>query len=194
MKRVTFAGQKVDQAFKALLSFLTDQQGAYLDVDDLLPLHFFRRRHEALWNDIREVYPYDNRRLREKLASLETHLLMLEHSGAGRGTIYRLSRRASAILNEGVAYDMTRRLDREAIKVRILSLLKDRPLRNADIRNFTDMGRQQVYRILMELESDDLVYQESHGQAALWHLKKSLSTQRIKGVCLHHCLLHESIC
>ena len=57
---------------------------------------------------------------------------MLEHSGAGREAVYRLSR-ASAILNEGVAYDMTRRLDREAIKVRILSLLKDRPLRNADI-------------------------------------------------------------
>lgn len=164
-------------SFKTLLSFLTDKQGAYLDVDDLLLLHFFRRRHESHWNDIREAYPYDDRRLREKLASLETHLLMLEHSGSGRGMTYRLSRRASAILNEGVAYDMTRRLDREAIKVRILSLLKDRPLRNADIRNFTDLGRQQVYRIMKELESDDLVYQEGHGQAALWHLKQSLSKQ-----------------
>ena len=175
--RVTFPGQKADQAFKALLSFLTDQQGAYLDVDDLLLLHFFRRRHEANWNDIREAYPYDDRRLREKLASLETHLFMLEHGGTGRGALYRLSRRASAVLNEGVAYDMTRRLDREAIKVRILSLLKDRPLRNADIRNFTDLGRQQVYRIMKELESDDLVYQAGHGQAALWHLKRSLSKQ-----------------
>jgi ATP-dependent DNA helicase RecG len=175
--RVTFPGQKVDQTFKALLSFLTDKQGAYLDVDDLLLLHFFRRRHEANWNDIREAYPYDDRRLREKLASLETNLLMLEHSGSGRGMTYRLSRRASAILNEGVAYDMTRRLDREAINVRILSLLKDRPLRNADIRNFTDLGRQQVYRIMKELEADDLVYQDGHGQAALWHLKQSLSKQ-----------------
>jgi len=175
--RVTFPGQKIDQAFKALLSFLTDQQGAYLDVDDLLLLHFFRRRHEARWNEVREVYPYDERRLREKLAYLETHLLMLEHSGTGRGTVYRLSRRASAILNEGVTYDMTRRLDKEAIKVRILSLLKDRSLRNADIRNFTDLGRQQAYRIMKELESDDLVYQEGHGQAALWHLKQSLNKQ-----------------
>jgi ATP-dependent DNA helicase RecG len=72
---------------------------------------------------------------------------------------------------------MTRRLDREAIKIRILSLLKDRPLRNADIRNFTDLGHQQVYRIMKELESDDLVYQEGHGQAALWHLKQLLSKQ-----------------
>jgi hypothetical protein len=50
-------------------------------------------------------------------------------------------------------------------------------LRNADIRNFTDLGRQQVYRIMKELESDDLVYQEGHGQTALWHLKQSLSKQ-----------------
>ena len=67
--------------------------------------------------------------------------------------------------------------DREAINVRILSLLKDRPLRNADIRNFTDLGRQQFYRILKELEANDLVYQDGHGQAALWHLKQSLSKQ-----------------
>lgn len=170
--RVTFPGQKVDQAFKALLSFLTDKQGAYLDVDDLLLLHFFRRRHEAHWNDIREAYPYDDRRLREKLASLETRLLMLEHSGAGRGAIYRLSRRASAILNEGVAYDMTRRLDREAIKVRILSLLKDRSLCNAEIRAFTDLERQQVTAILEALKSEGQVYLDGRGAGARWHLTK----------------------
>lgn len=119
--RVTCPGQQVDKASKALLDVLINVQGAYLDVDDLLLLHFFRR-HEVHWNEMREAYPYDDRRLREKLASLETNLHMLEHSGTGRGTIYRLSRRAAAILSEGVTYDMTRRLDKEAIKVRILSL------------------------------------------------------------------------
>jgi len=172
--RVTFPGQKVDQAFKALLSFLIDQQGAYLDVDDLLLLHFFRRRHEARWNDIREAYPYDDRRLHEKLASLENQMLMLEHSGTGRGTIYRLSRRASAILNESVAYDMTRRLDREAIKVRILSLLKDRPLRNAEIRAFTDLKRQQVTVVLKDLESEGQVFLDGKGAGARWHLTKRI--------------------
>ncbi len=162
----------VDQAFKALLLFLTDKQGAYLDVDDLLLLHFFRRRHEVPWKELREVYPYDDRRLREKLASLETTLLMLEHSGTGRGTIYRLSRRASAILNEGATYDMTRRLDREAIKIRILTLLKDRPLRNAEIRAFTDLERQQVTAILKDLESEGQVSLAGKGAGARWHLAK----------------------
>jgi ATP-dependent DNA helicase RecG len=170
--RVNFPGQKVDQAFKTLLSFLTDKQGAYLDVDDLLLLHFFRRRHEVPWNEVREAYPYDDRRLREKLASLETNLLMLEHSGTGRGTIYRLSRRASAILNQGVTYDMTRRLDREAIKVRILSLLRDRPLRNAEIRAFTDLERQQVTTILKDLKSEGQAFLNGKGAGARWHLTK----------------------
>jgi ATP-dependent DNA helicase RecG len=169
--RVAFPGQQVDQAFKALLSFLTEKQGAYLDVDDLLLLHFFRRRHEAHWADLREAYPYDDRRLRERLAALETNLLMIEHSGR----VYRLSRRAAAILNQATAYDMTRRLDREAIKVRILTLLKDRPLRNAEIRAFTDLDRQQAYRIMKELTADGLIVSEGRGQAARWRLKQSLS-------------------
>jgi ATP-dependent DNA helicase RecG len=169
--RVTFPGQKVDKAFKALLDVLINVQGAYLDVDDLLLLHLFRRRHEAQWNEVSEAYPYDDRRLREKLASLETNLLMLEHSGTGRGTTYRLSRRAAAILHEGVTYDMTRRLDKEAIKVRILSLLRDRPLRNKDIRNFTDLGRKQVTGLLKELEADGQVFSSGHGAGALWHLR-----------------------
>lgn len=168
--RVTFPGQKIDQVFKGLLLFLTEKQGAYLDVDDLLLLHFFRRRHEAHWHDLKEAYPYDDRRLREKLASLENNLLMFEHSGSGRGTIYRLSRQAAAILNQGPAYDMTRRLDKEAIKVRILTLLKGRPLKNAEIRAFTDLGRQQVTALLKELENEGQINLDGRGAGARWHL------------------------
>lgn len=170
--RVSFPGQKVDQGFKALLHFLIDKQGAYLDVDDLLLLHFFRRRHEAQWNDVREAYPYDDRRLREKLASLETNLLTIEHSGTGRGTTYHLSRRAAALLNEGTTYDMTRRLDKEAIKVRILSLLKDRPLRNKEIRAFSDLERQQVTSVLNELADEGLIFLAGRGAGALWHRRQ----------------------
>ncbi len=170
--RVTFPGQKVDQAFKALLLFLNAQQGASLDVDDLLLLHFFRRRHEAHWQDLLKAYPYDERRLREKLASLENDLFMIEHSGGGRGTVYRLSRRAAAILNKGAAYDITRRLDKEAIKVRILTLLKDQSLTNTDIRAFTDLERQQVTALLKELEKDGLITVRGHGAGARWRLRK----------------------
>lgn len=87
--------------------------------------------------------------------------------GTGKGTTYRLSRKAAAILNEGVAYDITRRLDLEAIKVLIRSLLKDRPLRNSDIRSFTDLGRQQVYRIMKEKSLKQTVWSIKRGAAKL---------------------------
>lgn len=151
MVRVAFPDQQVDQAFKALLSFLTEKQGAYLDVDDLFLLRFFRRRHEAHWAELREAYRYDDRRLRERRAALATNLLMIEHSGR----VYRLSRRAAAILNQATTYDMTRGLGRGAIKVRILTLLEDRPLRTDEIRAYTDLDRQQTYRILRELAAEE---------------------------------------
>jgi ATP-dependent DNA helicase RecG len=95
---------------------------------------------------------------------------MIEHSSGGRGIVYRLSRCAAAILNQAATDDMTRRLDREAIKVRILTLFKDRPLRNAEIRAFTDLDRQQVTALLKELEQDGQVRVEGHGAGARWHL------------------------
>jgi ATP-dependent DNA helicase RecG len=168
--RVVFPGHAVDEPLKAFFRFLVVRQGEILDVDDLLLLHFFRRRHEATWNEVREAYPYDDRQLREKLAHMEYHLLALEHSGAGSNVTYRLTRRMAAILNETTAYDLNRRLDREAIKVRILSLLKERPLRNKDIRAFTDLDRQQVLLLLKELEAEGLVHPEGRGSAAFWHL------------------------
>jgi len=75
-------------------------------------------------------------------------------------------------LNEGATYDMTRRLDKEAIKVRILSLLKGRPLRNKEIRAFSDLERQQVTSVLKELEEEGLIFLDGRGAGALWHRKK----------------------
>lgn len=64
------------------------------------------------------------------------------------------------------------RLDREAIKVRILSLLKDQPLRNAEIRAFTDLERQQVTAILKALKFEGQVFLDGRGAGARWHLTK----------------------
>lgn len=168
--RVIFPGQEVDQLFRALLRFLTNTQGVSLDVDTLLLLHFFRRRHEATLPEIQEAYPYNDRLLKEKLAVMEHDLWVLERSGGGQGTVYRLSRRAAAILNAGTTYDLTRRLDKEAIKVRLLTLLKDRPLRNEEVRAFTDLSRKQVTKLLKELEADGQARLQGRGVGAYWHL------------------------
>lgn len=48
---------------------------------------------------------------------------------------------------------------------------------NANMRNFTDLGRQQVYRLMKEREDDGMISQAGRGQSARWHLKQSLDKQ-----------------
>jgi ATP-dependent DNA helicase RecG len=172
--RVTFLGQEVDRAFTALIHALADKD-VNLDVDSLLLLHFFYRRHEAHWPELQEAYPYNDRLLKEKLALLEYQLGVIEHTGGGQSVVYRLSRQGAAMLNASAAYDLTRRLDKEAIKVRILTLLKDRPLRNEDVRAFTDLSRKQVTSLLKELEEDGQVRLEGRGPGAYWYRVPSRS-------------------
>lgn len=168
--RLTFPGQEVDQAFRRLIRFVVETQEARLDADTLLLLHFFRRRQEAEWTEIREAYPYNDRQLREKLAFLENDVLAIEHSGSGDTRIYRLSRRAAAILAQGTTDELTRRFDKEAMKSRILALLRDRPLRNKEVRAFTDLDRQQVTAIMQELAQEGLVRLDGFGVGARWYL------------------------
>ena len=58
------------------------------------------------------------------------------------------------MLEKGVEYDRDKRLDKESIKIRILSILKERNLTNAQIRQMTGMDRQQVLRFMHEIEMD----------------------------------------
>jgi len=58
------------------------------------------------------------------------------------------------MLQKGIEYDRDKRLDKEAIKMRILSILKERNLTNAEVRHMTGMDRQQVLRLMRELEAD----------------------------------------
>lgn len=169
--RLTFPGQEVDQAFRRLIRFLVESQGAHLDADTLLLLHFFRRRQEAELAEIREAYPYNDRQLIEKLAVLEHTLLAIEHSGSGDNRVFRLSRRTATILAQGTTDELTRRIDREAMKSRIVSLLRDRPLRNKDVRAFTDLTRKQVTALLSELEGEGYIRREGWGAGTLWHIR-----------------------
>jgi predicted transcriptional regulator len=53
-----------------------------------------------------------------------------------------------------------------------LTLLKDRPLKNAEIREFTDLERQQVTSLLKDLEDEGQIVLDGHGAGARWQLKK----------------------
>lgn len=167
--KLTFLGQKVDQGFQRMINELLYKQGATIDTDDLLLLHAFSRRRELQWNELKQVYPYDERRLHEKLARLEHGLGMIRRAGTGRGTTYILSRQAVALIDRAAAYDMSSKLDGEAIKVRILSLVAERPLTNKELRTFTDLNRAQATSLLQELAQEGQIHLQGHGAGARWH-------------------------
>ena len=75
------------------------------------------------------------------------------------------------MLQKGIEYDRDKRLDKEAIKMRILSILKERNLTNAEVRHMTNMDRQQVLRLMRELEADGVQIKGS-GRGAYYYLSK----------------------
>jgi ATP-dependent DNA helicase RecG len=81
----------------------------------------------------------------------------LERGGTGRGTYWTLSRSlAKRLRPEGSDRQQTR-IDWEAAKTRILSILKQRAkaaepgLSNAELRKITAFNRDQVNRLMREL-------------------------------------------
>lgn len=51
-------------------------------------------------------------------------------------------------------YERQQSLDKEAVKIRVLSILKERTLTNKEIRQLTGMNSKQVQRLIKELEPD----------------------------------------
>ncbi|SMB80518.1 Winged helix-turn-helix DNA-binding [Desulfonispora thiosulfatigenes DSM 11270] len=80
--------------------------------------------------------------------------LILESIGRGKGRYYTLSRNAYKILKENMGYERQQSLDKEAIKIRILSILKKKNLSNKEIRQITGMDSKQVQRLMKELKLD----------------------------------------
>jgi ATP-dependent DNA helicase RecG len=68
--------------------------------------------------------------------------------------------------------ERNRRIDWEAAKTRVLSILKRRAekgdpgLQNAEVRQIVHMDRQQVNRLIHELEEEGQVRIEGHGRGA----------------------------
>ena len=97
----------------------------------------------------------------------------LERGGAGRGTWWRikpaLHRRLEGLGNA----ERDQRIDIDVAKTRVLNMLKQRKKRsepgltNADVRAITGYTRQQVNRLIHELE-DESVRLVGHGRGAAY--------------------------
>ncbi len=161
---VTVRGQETKREFLELVKRYPD-----LDVDHLLVLHYLTRHREVTARAAAEVCQRPIKTARETLGQLATHWHLVEAGGgAGRGRYYRLSRSGYEALVGALDYHVDRRLAGENAKARILDVLADRSLTNADIREMTQMNRRQVIALMNELRAEGLVRLVGKGRASRW--------------------------
>ena len=89
------------------------------------------------------------------------------YEAGGGGATYDLRRDLADRLRGRAAVDAELPLDEEAVRLRILALLKERGrLTNAEIRRFSGFHRLQVYRLVKGLEAEGKVRLAGKGRSA----------------------------
>lgn len=91
-------------------------------------------------------------RVEETLSYMENNLKLIQSRRTIKKKYYTFTREVYSMIEKDTEYNRDKRLDREAIKMRMLSILKERNLTNTDIRQMIGMERLQVVRFMKELE------------------------------------------
>jgi ATP-dependent DNA helicase RecG len=129
-------------------------------------------RHEDIdTQDAATVTQRSPEQVRELLSKLAHNMNLIEPVGRGRGRYYTLTRTAYELLKGDMTYERQQSLDKEAIKIRLLSILKERDLSNREIRQMTGLTSKQVQRIVRDLAADG-VKVVGHGMGAKYVLAR----------------------
>jgi ATP-dependent DNA helicase RecG len=155
---VTLLKQDVSAPFRSFVAEET-KQGRLPGVDELLVLQYLLRHTELETTLAAELCQRPEAAMRNTLSRMERDLGWIQRGGTGRGTYWTLSspiaRKLRADLPESLA-----RIDKEAAKTRILSILKQRReanengLSNSDLRKITSFDRTQVKSLMRELRQE----------------------------------------
>lgn len=148
------------------------RQGRDLNVDTLLILRHLLRHLEIETAKAAQLCQRTEPQMREHLASME-RAGYIEHGGSGRGAYWTLRPALHRQLAEPGHPERDRRIDWEAAKARILSILMERARRgegrlsNKEIRLIAHFDRNQVTRLMKELRDDHpQVISTGHGAGA----------------------------
>lgn len=165
--KIIFISEAMSPAFRTFVAE-ESQRGRELRVDNLLILHFLLRHPEIDTTVAARICQRRETDAREILNEMEVRLSYLERGGAGRGTYWSLRPDLHRQLSGTEYSERSRRIDWEAAKTRVLSVLKQRSergepgLSNSDIRRITHLDRNQVLRLMRELASEDSKVLLSH--------------------------------
>ena len=171
--RLTFRASKLSPSFRTFVAE-EGQRGIYLSVDHLLVLQHLLRHPEIDTATAGRICQRSQDEARETLSVLERELGHLDRGGSGRGTYWTLRADVHRRLAALGAASRDRRLDWEAAKTRVVSILKQRAergepgLSNAQIRQVTYLDRGQVKRLMDELRQEGDVRLSGSGRGARW--------------------------
>lgn len=136
------------------------RDGRDLGVDALLILQYLLKYPEIETNIAATMCQRKEAHMREILSTMEK-AGYIEHGGTGRGTYWTLRPELHRRLSMTGHPECNRRIDWEAAKTRVLSVLMDRfkrcepGLSNQDIRQIKHFDRNQVFRLMKQLRLEN---------------------------------------
>lgn len=167
--RVTLQNGVLDKAF---VEFLRRQEssGKLLDLDQLLVLSTLRRQRELSLAKASELLQLNRERTHQILMQMIKEGL-LERSGAGKGTVFRLSGTAYKDLGESVAYIRERDID--AIRHEELLLEFARrygSITNRQVRELLGLDQHRASRLLRKLSEQGKLVRTGKFKGAVYKL------------------------
>jgi len=154
--RVIFRASDLSVPFRLFVAREADK-GHILTVEDLLIIQHLLRHPEIDTTTAARITQQTDADARETLSRMELELGYLERGGTGRGTWWNLRPDLHPRLSAPGYPERDRRINWEAAKTRVLSVLMDRVKRgrpglsNEEIRRITHLDRNQARRLMQEL-------------------------------------------
>jgi len=175
--KVTLLAGALSVSFRTFVAE-ESQRGVDLTVDHLLVLQYLLTHPEIDTATAVRICQRRENDARDILSQMEVERDYLERGGSGRGTYWTLCPDLLKKISTSEKGGHNRRIDWEAAKTRVLSILKQQVergepgLTNAEIRKVTRMDRNQVFRLMKELiEEDSRVSTSGKGRAARYVFK-----------------------
>ncbi|MDF7800012.1 ATP-binding protein [Pontiellaceae bacterium B1224] len=156
---LTFMKRELSGAFRLFVAE-ESKAGRDLSVDCLLILQHLLHHPEIETTAAIALCQRDAAQTRETLVGMEK-AGYIEHGGTGKGAYWTIRAELHQQLVGDGRSDERRRIDWEAAKTRVLSILMDRAKRgeeglsNKEIRQITHFDRNQVFRLMTELRAEN---------------------------------------
>jgi len=170
---VSFPRRDVNAAFRFFVAE-ESRRGHNLGVDELLLLQYLLQHPEVDTATAAALCQRSETEIRDRLTAMETRGY-IEHGGTKRGAYWCIHPALYTRLADDGQAEKRRRIDWEAAKTRVLSILMERAKRgepglsNKEIRQITRYDRSQVTRLMRELrQAHPPVQSSGHGAGAVY--------------------------